>query len=101
MKQTPYLYIITRGDLSKAQQAVQAAHAAAEFVSRNGFKEHPHFVITKLRDEHDLQSFHGTIDKSIGSIIWREPDRNNEITAIAYGIIYGENRKLFQDLSLI
>jgi len=34
-------------------------------------------------------------------IVWREPDKNNEITAIATEPIFGAKRKLFKKLQLL
>lgn len=40
--------------------------------------------------------------QSLGFAIkeWREPDRNNELTAICTGIIRGDDRKAFRNLQL-
>lgn len=32
---------------------------------------------------------------------WREPDKNNELTAITIGIVYGKDRDLFKDFALL
>lgn len=80
------LYIVVRADLPTGLQAAQAAHAAFQF-----FHEHPvivgrwfvlsnYLVIVEVPDEAAL--FELTLKAGTISIV-REPDVDNEITALA------------------
>lgn len=83
---------------------MQAAHAA--FEAGAAFSrltaEHPHFCICSVRDEkrllHDLNKL-----KQLGIQIveWREPDRNNELTAFACAPVSGDDRKHFRNFQLM
>lgn len=88
------LYVITRADLSKSQQAVQAGHALAEFclkgsvelhwngreMERNPLWENGTLVYLKVKNLDELQKLYGKIEKSFA---FHEPDMNNELTAFA------------------
>lgn len=83
---------------------MQAGHAAYEAGRKFSHlaSDHPHFCICAVRDEkrlaHDLSKL-----KALGIKIaeWREPDRNNELTAFATEPIYGELRHHFRNFQLI
>jgi len=80
------LYVLVRKDLSKSQQAVQAGHVVAEYLLRgpktlwgNGT-----LVYLTVRNEHELKKWAGKISgKGHYVVAFREPDRQNEFTAIA------------------
>lgn len=84
------LYIITRADLVPGQQAIQAMHAMREFTA-----EHPetdlswyqtsnHLALLSVRDEVALTRLVEQAQRrEIRVSLFREPDRNNELTAIA------------------
>lgn len=86
------LYVVVRGDLSTGQQAVQAIHASQEFVF-----EHPveagswhlrsnTLALLVVATEAELESL--AVRAEISKIPvsrFREPDRDNELTAIALG----------------
>ena len=101
---TPYIYIITRKDLTFPQKAVQSSHAAIE--AANAFYDpkvvdHPHLVLSELPSElHLLKLVDKLSLEGLRFIIWREPDLN-EITAIATEPIFGAKRKLFKKLQLL
>ena len=76
------MYVLVRNDLSRSQQAVQAGHALAEYLQckpdtqwNNGT-----LVYLKVRNEQDLLHWYNNLD----CIGFREPDRGNELTALAY-----------------
>ena len=102
---TPYIYIITRKDLTFPQKAVQSSHAAIE--AAHAFYDpqvidHPHIVLSELPSElHLLKLIDKLSAENLRLIIWREPDLNNEITAIATEPIFGAKRKLFRRLQLL
>ena len=84
---------------------MQSSHAAIE--AANAFYDpkvvdHPHLVLSEVRSEYYLSKL---IDKltreNVRLVIWREPDINHEITAIATEPIFNEKRKLFKKLQLI
>jgi peptidyl-tRNA hydrolase len=86
------LFLITRADLSDGQQAVQAAHAMREFaehhpeVERTWYRESNTLAFLVVPDEPAL----GVLLKKarrrdVPAAVFREPDRNNEMTAIALG----------------
>ena len=102
---TPYIYIITRRDLTLPQRAVQCSHAAIE--AAKAFYDpqtldHPHLVLSEVRSEYHLSKLIDKLTKeNVRLVIWREPDINHEITAIATEPIFNEKRKLFKKLQLI
>lgn len=86
------LHLVTRSDLSPGQQAVQAAHALREFV-----REHPEedlrwykgsntLALLAVEDEDSLQELlsRAQLRRIPCSGFW-EPDRDDELTAIAIG----------------
>jgi D-alanine-D-alanine ligase-like ATP-grasp enzyme len=97
------MYIITRRNIGNAQKAVQSVHAAIEatraFV-KNG-QEHPSVIILEVKSEEKLKKVMEELDGKVNYVIFRESDRDNEITALATEPIYGETRKLFKRFQLI
>lgn len=89
-------YIIVRGDLSKSQQAVQAGHALAELVLTYGqyvaddddflkwIEQDKTLIILKTHNkEHFDFIYNKILNENLKYKIFKEPDLNNEITAIA------------------
>lgn len=90
------LYVVTRSDLSKSQQAVQAGHALAEFCMYGvkevyyGMQGNNHvygqnwsngtLVYLKVKDEEELKTLH---DKVGNCFAFHEPDMDNQLTAFA------------------
>jgi Peptidyl-tRNA hydrolase PTH2 len=86
------LFLITRRDLPPADQAVQAAHALRQFVA-----EHPQIdlewfttsntlAFLSVQNEQALGVLHRkAIDRIVPVAAFREPDRSDELTAIALG----------------
>jgi hypothetical protein len=94
-----HLYVVVRDDLTNAQRTVQAAHAAIEVARNKELKHHPNLVILTARDEPSLHKLLDTIDLPIE--VFREPDRNNEVTAVAAGPLYGEDRRKFRKFKML
>ena len=94
------MYVLVRRDLSSQQQAVQAGHALAEYLLKetqipwdNGT-----LIYLGVRDEQELEKW--AYKLTMRGKTWRgftEPDRNNELTAIA--II--DNGEFFKNLRLL
>lgn len=86
------LFLITRRDLSPAQQAVQAAHAMRQFahehpqLDQEWFETSNTLAFLSVRDEAALGVLHRkALDRDIPVAAFREPDRENELTALALG----------------
>jgi hypothetical protein len=80
------LYVITRKDLPKSQQAVQAGHALAEFLltEDRGEWENGTLVYLAVQGEPELQcTSHNLTSSGIQHALFREPDIGNQMTAIA------------------
>jgi len=86
-----------------SQQAVQAGHAAFQAACDNNFNTHPHFVYLTVKNLSRLnKSLIDLKDQNLNTTIWKEPDLDNEITALAIGpIISSEDRKLFKKFQLL
>lgn len=96
--------MITRRDLPLEQRCVQSCHALIEATSQFNYlkEEHPHLVLCEVRNENKLIAACSKLEKAnIKFKIFREPDRNNEITALATEPICGEERKVFKDFQLL
>ncbi|OGF52928.1 MAG: hypothetical protein A2Z21_01860 [Candidatus Fraserbacteria bacterium RBG_16_55_9] len=98
------LYLITRLDLPPAQQAVQAIHAALKFAlewpgeARGWYERSNTLVLLGVQDEPGLILVgQEALGRGISHSAFREPDRGNELTAIA---VAPEGRKICRDLKL-
>ena len=98
-----YNYLLIRKDLPVAQQLVQAAHAAHEsglHLCEDKSKVN-YLVALEVIDEDRLLEAHERLqDRGVESILFREPDRNNEATALCTEPIRGNSRKMFSKYSL-
>lgn len=93
------LYVITRKDLPRSQQAVQAGHALAEFLlNRVTEWSNGTLVYLQVSTEKELKDLTLSLgNANIDYIEFIEPDRDNELTAIAS---LGSN-KFFKGLKLL
>lgn len=101
------LIVITRKDLNPAVQAVQSAHAAIDFqhqypsLAKAWHQTSNYLIFLGSEDETHLSTFLSkAIDRGIKHTVFREPDLNNEITAIALEPTR-ESRRLCSNLPLI
>ncbi len=88
----PKIYLVVRGDLPAGLQAVQAAHALRQFV-----EEHPETDRAWFEQSNTLALLALPNEATLGVLLvrasrhkvpvsaFREPDRGNELTAIALG----------------
>ena len=86
------VFLVSRADLSDAQQGVQSMHALTEFIF-----EHPEIARAWHRDSNTLAWLTVPDEAALGVLLkkarrrdlptsaFREPDRNYEMTAIALG----------------
>lgn len=100
------LYVVTRSDLSVGYQGVQSIHAGIQFVF-----EHPEFAkqwfdssnylgFLSVNDEHALSRLiEKAIELNIKFSVFREPDIDNQITAIALAP-GAKSKKLCSNLKL-
>lgn len=100
------MVLIVRSDLSPGYQAVQPAHALAEFamtypeIFADWHKNHKNLVILSVPSEAALQElFTIAQERGIKGVDFREPDINDELTAIALEPS-DETYKLVSSLSL-
>lgn len=98
-----YMYVITRRDLSKPQQAVQAGHAMIEasraFIVKDD--EHPSLVLCTERDEGRLMRIRDQFQRDgIPFRDFHEPDIGGQLTALATAPITGD-RSAFKKLQLM
>lgn len=97
--------MVVRKDLTAAQQAVQAAHAAMEAVKQFGLTEwveHPHLVLCGADSlEHLLRCSSFLESREVAHCVWREPDLNNEPTALSTSLLSGGARRHLRKFSLL
>lgn len=90
IKEGDKLYIITRADLEPGYQAVQSIHAAIQFkfehpeISVNWFENSNYLGLLSVANEGELVALtERAKELGISYSIFREPDIDNQITAIA------------------
>ena len=100
--QKPYVYIITRQDLSAPYASVQAIHAAIEATKAFPQPQETVFVVlcTVPSEDHLLRFTHKITNKGVRFVSFYEPDIGNQLTAIATEPIYNSQRKIFSNLKL-
>ena len=99
-----YMYVLIRNDLSNAQRAVQACHAAIES-SRKYLKdtdEHPSVILCSVKNESKILKYSDEFSKQgIDHVVFREPDIGNAATALASRPLVGKDRKAFAKFQLL
>ena len=94
-------YIFIRNNLSTAQIAVQSGHSILELSRKIKFENHPSLVYISVKSEFKLKKvIEELIDNEINFTIFREPDLNNEITAIATEPLFNDKRKILERYQL-
>lgn len=91
IKESPNkLFVISRRDLTPAQQLVQSVHAAIDFIlkfpelSQSWRVDSNHIASLSVRDEVFLNKILAkAIEQNIKCISFKEPDMNLALTAIA------------------
>ena len=90
LKPSDKLYVITREDLDPGYQAVQSMHALRQFAAEHPeidklwFEQSNYLGLLSVSDEKELMSLaEQATAHEISFSIFREPDIDNEITAIA------------------
>ena len=103
MLQVKYNYIVVRDDLPTEQQIVQSSHAAYEagtHLEENSSSVN-HLIVLSVPNEHALLETYKKLEqRTIRSILFREPDISNQATALCTEPIYGSRRKFFSKYSL-
>jgi len=97
------LYVLVRKNLSKSQQAVQGGHAVAEYLLhyRLSSWDNGTLVYLAAKDEEDLKSWGELFHlMGVGWTGFKEPDRNNELTAIAV-LLDKEDQWATKDMRLL
>jgi hypothetical protein len=93
------LYVVVRDDLSVPQKAVQAGHAVAEFLINNETSwSNGTLVYLRVPNEAHLHTLLDKLeDYEMEHSLFREPDLNNEVTALAST----EGKRFFSRLKLL
>ncbi len=94
------LYVIVRKDLSISQMAVQAGHALAAYLLHSHFSrwQNETLIYLGVKNLSQLEKLKYKLDiEDVGYVEFREPDLNNEVTAIATDI----HCKIFERMHLI
>lgn len=100
----PYMYILIRNDLSNAQKAVQACHAAIESSRQftNPTDEHPSVILCTVKSQAKLLKCAEELEaQGLLHAIFREPDIGNQVTALASKPLIGKDRKAFARFQLL
>lgn len=100
------LYVITREDLDPGYQAVQSVHAGIQFamehaeIHKEWYEQSNYLGLLSVSNELELNQL---IEKAhangIPYSVFREPDIDNQITAIAFGPS-AKSKKLCSNLKL-
>lgn len=96
-----YTYVITRNDLKYNQKTVQSIHAAIESFNNNDY-EHYSVISILVKNESKLKKvIEELIERGIKVSIFREPDMENEITAVATAPLTGHSRNYLKKFQLL
>ena len=97
-----YLYSISRRDIPKSQQAIQAGHAAIEHAYQFGrpHDHHPSYIHLTIRDKNHLEQLRRALnDEGINAAEFHEPYQDWGLTAIAC-LLTEEQRHYLKHLKL-
>jgi hypothetical protein len=78
------LYVLVRGDLQPGVQIAQSCHAVADFMLNHDVWKNETIVCLKVKDEAELMKWeHLFYMNQFKYNSFREPDMDNQLTAIA------------------
>lgn len=98
------MYVLVRKDLSFSQQVVQSCHASIEAALHliPTTIEHPHVIVCGVDNEDKLKKAASKLDcLGVRFKRFHEADMQDQLTALATGPIYGDNRKIFKNYQLL
>lgn len=103
--QPGYVYVIARKDIPQPHLAIQIAHAvlaATNTFIGSAAVTHPNLVVCAVDDEQTLDRVFNRF-KEIGVPVcaWTEDDMDGSLTAIATGILRGDERRHFRKFKLL
>ena len=80
------LYVITRRDLKRGLKIAQACHVAFESPRKLPLisEEIPYMIVLEVEDEERLTELKERAITNTAVVSFREPDLNNQLTAIAF-----------------
>lgn len=95
-----YNYVLVRKDLPLAQQLVQAAHATyeagAHYESFPSLSNHNYLILCEAPDEAFIwKAEHWLKRYGVACTVFREPDRDNEATALCTEPVSRNKRRIF------
>lgn len=95
------LYVIVRKDLTPSQRAVQAGHALAAYLLHGSFLrrwKNETLIYLGIKGLKQLENLKQKFEfNSIDYVEFREPDLNNEVTAIVTDV----NNRFVEKLNLL
>jgi len=101
----PFIYAITRRDLSFEQRAVQLGHALIQLGIEHPLPagiEHPSIILCEVKNETQLRNWIIRLNNAqIKHSHFCEPDLQHQLTAIACTPVYGDQRHFFRTLQLL
>ncbi len=99
-----YMYVLVRKDLNPRQTVVQTSHAAIESARHylQPDDEHPSVIVCSVKSEQKLLMCADELkEQGIGYQLFREPDLNNQYTALASRPLRGAERNAFSRFQLL
>jgi hypothetical protein len=102
--QPGYVYVISRKDIPQPHLSVQIAHAvlAATNAYGNPNITHPNLVVCVVDNEKTLDGIFNRLKEAGVKVCgWTEEDMGRQLTAIATGILFGDERRHFRRLKLL
>jgi hypothetical protein len=91
-----YVYVISRSDIPQPHLSVQIAHATLAATNTYGDpnRTHPNLIVCLVENEPQLaEAFERLKASGVPAVAWTEEDMGRQLTAIATGILDGEQRK--------
>ena len=96
-----YFYVLVRKDLPLEHQLIQSVHATHEVAQGDPHDSPLSVVVCEVESEEALIAFARKLDKTgCEFVLFREPDRDNEATALATKAVSGEGRRPFKKCKL-
>lgn len=100
----PYVYVITRKDLSKPQQAVQGSHGVIEATNKFQLAKlgHPSVIYLTVKNEAKLKEvIQHLITENINYSVFLEPDIDYKLTSVVTEPLVGDKRRVLRQYSLM